>query len=62
MNIKETKAVLFVDDTNVLTTAENRQIPQQKISSVVSELHSWFYENSIILNTKKTIAMPFHTR
>jgi hypothetical protein len=62
MNIKETKAVLFADDTNVSATAENQQILQQKISRVVNELHSWFYENSLILNTKKTIAMPFHTR
>jgi hypothetical protein len=28
----------------------------------MNELHSWFYANSLILNTEKKIAMPFHIR
>jgi hypothetical protein len=26
------------------------------------ESHSWFYESILILNTVKTISLPFHTR
>jgi predicted ATP-grasp superfamily ATP-dependent carboligase len=61
MNIKEAKIVLFADDKKILVTEENVQIIQQKINRIMNELHSWFYANILILNTVKTIAMPFHT-
>jgi hypothetical protein len=32
------------------------------MNRVMNELYLWFYANSLILNTEKTIAMPFHTR
>jgi hypothetical protein len=28
----------------------------------MNEMHSWFYANSLILNTEKTIALPIHAR
>jgi argininosuccinate synthase len=62
MNIKDTKIVLFSDDTNILVRAENGQILQHKINKVMNELHSCLYANSLTLNTEKTIAIPFHTR
>jgi hypothetical protein len=62
MNIKETKMVLFADDKNILVTEGNGQILQWKINRVMNELHSWFYANNLILNTEKTVAVPFHTR
>jgi rRNA processing protein Krr1/Pno1 len=60
MNIKDTKIVLFSDDTNILLKAENGQILQQIINRVTTELHSWFYANSLSLSTEKTTAMPLH--
>jgi hypothetical protein len=62
MNIKDTKIVLSADDTNILLSPENGQILQQIINWVTTELHSWFYVNSLSLNTKKTTAMPLHAR
>jgi hypothetical protein len=38
MNIKETKIVLFADNTKILVTAENAQILQQKVNMVMNEL------------------------
>jgi hypothetical protein len=62
MNNKDTKTVSFADDTNILLSTENGQILQQIINRVMTELHSWFYANSLLLNTEKTIAMPVHAR
>jgi hypothetical protein len=62
MNIKDTKTVLFADDTNILLSIENGQILQQIINRAMTELHSWFYANSLLLNTEKTTAMSLHAR
>jgi hypothetical protein len=61
INIQESKIILFADDTNILATAENGQILQQKINRVMNDLHSWFYTNGLVINTDKTIAMSFYT-
>jgi hypothetical protein len=62
INIQESKIILFADDTNILVTAENGQVLQQKINMVMNDLHSWFYANGLVINTDKTIAMSFYTR
>jgi hypothetical protein len=51
--------VLFAVDTNMLVTAQIESILQHK---VMNELQTWFYTNSFVINTEKTIAMLFHTR
>lgn len=53
---------LPVRHLNILVTAKDGQILQQKINRITNELHSWFYANSLTLNAEITIAMPFHTR
>jgi hypothetical protein len=40
INIQKSKIILFADDANILVTAENGQILQQKIHRVISDLHS----------------------
>jgi glutamine amidotransferase-like uncharacterized protein len=62
LNIKEARIVLFGGNTNILVTAENGHILQQKINKVMNELHGWFNANSYISNTEKTTAMSFHNR
>jgi hypothetical protein len=48
LNIKETRTVLFADDTNILVTVENGQSLQRKINKVMDELQGWFNANSLI--------------
>jgi hypothetical protein len=33
---------------------------QQKINKVTKQLETWFQENNLLINTKKTVAMSFH--
>jgi hypothetical protein len=42
LNMKEARIVLFADDTNILVTAKNGQILEQKINRVMNELREWF--------------------
>jgi hypothetical protein len=62
LNTEEARMALFADDTNILLTAENGHILQQKINRVMKELYGWFKANSLTLNTEKTAAMSFHNR
>jgi hypothetical protein len=58
--MKGTKIVLFADVTNILLTAEKRQILQQRINRFIHDLCSWFCANNLILNTEKTTAILLH--
>jgi hypothetical protein len=44
LNIKQTRIVLFADDTNILITAKNKLILQQKINRVMNELQIVLYQ------------------
>ena len=53
---------LFADDINLLVTDKDGSALHQRIKKVTRELESWFYKNSLFINTEKTIAVSFHTR
>jgi hypothetical protein len=61
VNIKETKIILFADDTNIFIIAENGQILQQRINRVMKEFHSWLYLNSLFWWTTISSTSPFPT-
>jgi hypothetical protein len=59
--ILKKQRVLFAYDTNIIIV-ENESILQHEVNAVMNELQSWFYTNSLLISTKKTIAMSFCTR
>jgi hypothetical protein len=50
--------VLFADDTNLLITEKDEWALQHKIINM-KELETWFPKNNLVINTGKTIPMPF---
>ena len=60
LHIKEAKLVLYADDTNILVTGNNEDDLLAKLSSVTKQLEGWFFNNDLIVNTTKTVAMSFH--
>jgi hypothetical protein len=60
-NILEAETVLFVDDTNILIQTENGKVLEQKINSTMEVLYNLFDTNGLVINTKKSIALSFHT-
>jgi hypothetical protein len=62
MNIQDAKPVIYVDDTNILFTDNDKDNLQAKllVSSVMKQLEAWFLNNDLIVNTIKTVAMSFH--
>jgi sarcosine oxidase/L-pipecolate oxidase len=60
LNIKKAKLVLYADDTNILVTGKDRDDLQAQLSSVTKQLQVWFFNNDLIVNTAKTLAMSFH--
>jgi len=61
LNIMGSKIVLFADDTNILLSDENINNLQYKLNNAMTELHTWFTLNSLVVNTEKMLAMSFHT-
>jgi len=59
-NIKEAKLVLYADDTNILVIGKDVDDLQAQLSSVTKQLEVWFFNNDLIVNTTKTVAMTFH--
>ena len=62
INVQGVKLVLYADDTNLLITGKDELHLQYKIMNVMKELEIWFQKNNLIINTKKTSAMPFHSK
>jgi hypothetical protein len=60
-HIKEAKVVLYADDTNLLVTGKNEEELQTRLSVITKQLETWFFENDLIVNTTKTVAMSFHS-
>jgi hypothetical protein len=60
MNTQDAKLVIYADDTNVSVTDNDKEDLQAKLSSVMKQLEAWFLNNDLIVNTTKTVAMPFH--
>jgi len=60
LNIKEAKLVLYADDTNILVVGKDEEDLQAKVSSVTKQLDVWFFNNDLIVNSIKTVAMTFH--
>jgi hypothetical protein len=61
VNIMSSKRVLFADDTNILLSGKNMSNLQCKINKVMTELQMWFKLNNLVVNSEKTMAVPFHT-
>jgi len=61
LNVTGTNIVLFADDTNLLITGENINTVQSSLNSVMQDIQTWFFSNSLIVNTGKTSAISFHT-
>ena len=60
LNVTGTNIVLFADDTNLLITGENINTVQSSLKSVMQDIQTWFFSNSLIVNTGKTLAISFH--
>jgi hypothetical protein len=60
LNITGLKIMLFVDDTNIQVSQENRNKLQYKINMVMNKLQTWFKLNNLVVKTEKTLAIPFH--
>jgi len=59
-NIQEAKLVLHADDMNIFVVDKNEKALQARLSSVMKQLEVWFFNNDLIVNTSKTVAMSFH--
>jgi hypothetical protein len=60
-HINEAKLVLYADDTTILVTEKNEEELQTKISLTTNQLEQWLCKNDLVVNTKKTIAISFHS-
>ena len=54
--------ILFADDTTIIITNANPDEFQKNISSVMTEITSWFQSNLLSLNYNKTHFMQFQTK
>jgi hypothetical protein len=61
LNIMIPKIVLCADDTNILVSDGNINNLQYKLNNVMTELHTWFTLNSLVVNVDKMLAITFHT-
>jgi hypothetical protein len=62
INKQGAKMVLFAADTNIQIKATIEDILNKKINRVMQQLLIRFQVNGLLIHTKKTIAMSFHTR
>ena len=54
--------ILFADDTNILYTAQNYHILQQKINADLKDLSIWFRVNKLSVNETKTKCVVFYSK
>ena len=60
LNVAGTNIVLFADDNNLLITGENINTVQSSLNSVMHDILTWFFLNSLIVNTGKISTISFH--
>jgi hypothetical protein len=53
--------VLLPDDTNILIIDKDLDVLQPKWNKVMKQLEIWFKNNNLLINTKKTMEMLFHS-
>jgi hypothetical protein len=54
--------VLYTDDINILIIDKEENKPVEKTTLLMNCLGSWFNENELILNSRKSCALSFHPR
>jgi hypothetical protein len=52
LNVQEAELFLFADDI-MLVTQKSENVFKYQVYNIVSELHSWFHTNILILNAEK---------
>jgi len=52
---------MFASDTNIQIKAANEDFQNKKINRIKQKLVIWVHVNGLVINTEKTIAMPFYT-
>jgi hypothetical protein len=52
---------LFTSDTNIQIKVANDDFLNKKINKVKQKLLIWFHVIGLVINTEKTIAIPFYT-
>jgi len=53
--------VLYVDNTNIFVVDKEEEVLQHKREFLMQQLEFWFHKNDLILNTKKTRGISFHS-
>jgi hypothetical protein len=46
----------------LLITGKDERFLQHTVTKVMNDVETWFKENSLVINTGKTIAMSFHSK
>jgi hypothetical protein len=59
---KDTKVVLYADDTSVLVTSSNKTDFNKAINEAVRDVNRWFRDNLLSLNLNKTQYLNFKTK
>jgi hypothetical protein len=59
---KDTKVVLYADDTSVLVTSSNKTDFNKAINEAVRDVNRWFKDNLLSLNLNKTQYLNFGTK
>jgi hypothetical protein len=54
--------VLYADNINILITDKEKSKVVEKTTLLMNCLESWFNENELILNIRKSWALSFHPR
>ena len=57
--IKNGLVIGYADDTSIAVSARNPEDLQRKVRAVAEEMESWSFKNKLILNTRKTVYVPF---
>jgi hypothetical protein len=52
--------VLYADDINILIMDKDKSKPVEKTTLLMNRLESWFNENELILNIRRSCALSFH--
>ena len=56
------KTIMYADDTTLMCSSNNASVLQTQLNDNLSKIASWFNENHLTLNIKKTKLMVFGTR
>jgi hypothetical protein len=59
---KDTKVILYADDTSVLVTSSNKTDFNKVINEAVRDVNRWFRDNLLSLNLRKTQYLNFRTK